>query len=766
MIGVAIQHHAIGGDLEYCSATGFRSVVGETTGQSDHEMTYMTLPGPNRPRSGTGVLQNSRYMVGPYEILEPLAEGGMAQVFLCVRRGAGQFEKRVVLKILHPKFVENPEYVTMFIQEARMLARLRHPNIVDVYEVEHVDRSPYLAMEYVSGPTLGDLHRRARKSGTYHLGYLLHVMYQVCLGLHHAHTLVVDGKPAGIVHRDVSSHNILVDAATGTAKLIDFGIAKEDDEQAVTRIGVLKGKLPYMAPEVLQGKRADARADIFAVGVLLYRLVTDRLPFKDGDDFWATRLSGVYPRPSDVAEGVSPEMDAIIDRAMRVVPEERYQTADELAADLSAEIRRLGTNVRTMPQWLASVFPGGEGDWMRGMARGTMHSALSHLLTTGGAGAPAAPRRKLPIIAVAGLTAFAGLGFLATFIVVLVALAPTTFRRAPEDAVTYLDAADQMIGQNQMEAARSMNARAEALGIEDVELVVRLVNQRGAIERREAVLRASDRIQANKLDEARQILVATLERYPSDEELGSQLATLEELMRSRAAPGPRATKPPEPATSEPPRPPPGVVERVLPKPAATQAPEANALGVLEVSTTPPSLIVLDGALMGLSPITIPGVERGAHEVEARLDGYLTERIPVNLGPGQASSVQLVLKPVADSVLPVPVSVAPPPLAMAAARVAPTVELPPRSEVSTSYAMHAALAPILDALVAGGVEASLAKAILADLEASNAPRLEAGQTLRVNPKAIHDLVLGMSKAGAARRDIQTTVRRSFQSGALD
>jgi serine/threonine protein kinase len=735
------------------------------------------MPSPNRQGSGASVLQNSGFMVGPYEILQPLAEGGMAQVFLCVRRGAGQFEKRVVLKVLHPKFLDNPEYVTMFIQEARMLARLQHPNIVDVYEVEQVDRSPYLAMEYVNGPTLGYLHRRATEVEDHQIGYLLHVMVQVCLGLHHAHTLVVDGRPAGMVHRDVSSHNILIDAATGTAKLIDFGIAKEDDEDAVTRIGVLKGKLPYMAPEVLRGKRADARADIFAVGVLLYRLVTDRLPFGNGDDFWATRLSGEYPRPSEVSDRVSPQMEAIIDRAMRVSPEQRYQTAEELANDLSSEIARMGTNVRSMPQWIKAVFPRGEAEWSRrpGMTKGTMHSALSHLLTQGGSGAAETQQRRwLPMVAAAGLSGILGTGLLAVGIAALVALGPVTSGRAEQDVVTYLDAADELIRKNQIEAARSMNTRAEALGVEDVDLVLRLVDQQGAIERREAVLRASDRIQAGELEEARRILVSTLERHPSDAELSSQLETLDQLVRAAAkaratgpTPRPSPTEPVEegsapaakakaPAESAPVGSPSEAPAAVPPVPA-----DAIAPAVLEVVTIPPSLIVLDGALMGFAPLAIPGLEPGAHVVEARLDGYRATQAPVELSAGESSSVELVLEPLS----PAPVAPAPAP-APARDAVAPTLDLPPPSDVRTPYAMHAALAPIQESLVSSGVDPALAKAVLADLEGSNTPRLEAGQVVRVNPAAIHELVLAMARAGAARRDIQTTLRKSFQSGALD
>ncbi|MEQ1503929.1 MAG: serine/threonine-protein kinase, partial [Myxococcota bacterium] len=229
-----------------------------------------------------GVEQVGGVQFGRYEVVRAIGVGGMAQVYLCVRRGAGGFEKRIVLKILHSKYFGDPAFVQMFLDEARLLARLHHPNIVDVFEVECVDGVPYLAMEHVDGPTLGQLHRTAVKSGQYELGPMLELVRQVCEALSYAHELMIDGVRANLVHRDVSSENIVVDAATGVAKLIDFGIAKVDD-MAQTQVGILKGKIHYMAPEVLAGERPDARADLYSVGVLLYRLTVGRLPFREAD---------------------------------------------------------------------------------------------------------------------------------------------------------------------------------------------------------------------------------------------------------------------------------------------------------------------------------------------------------------------------------------------------------------------------------------------------------------------------------------------------
>src|SRR5262249_55078323 len=156
--------------------------------------------------------------------------------------------------------------------------------------------------------------------------------------LHHAHTLKIKGAPAGIVHRDVSSQNVLVDVETGMARLIDFGIAKSELGDLKTEIGLLKGKVIYMAPEILRGAKPSPRIDIYAVGVLLYAVLTGRLPFTETDDIWAARIAGRYPRPSQVRPDLSAAIDRIIHRALHPDPERRYQTAAEFAADLEAEV--------------------------------------------------------------------------------------------------------------------------------------------------------------------------------------------------------------------------------------------------------------------------------------------------------------------------------------------------------------------------------------------------------------------------------------------
>lgn len=722
--------------------------------------------------------------VGRYEIVRPIGEGGMAQVYLCVRRGAGGFEKRVVMKVLHSRFLGDQQYVQMFLDEARLLARIQHPNVVNVFEVECVDGIPYLAMEYVNGPTLGRLHKRAARSGLDELGYFLHIVQQTCIGLHHAHGLRINGAPAGLVHRDVSSQNILVDAETGMAKLIDFGIAKIDEGQQQTQVGVLKGKIHYMAPEVLHGVRPDARADLYAVGVLLYRLVTDRLPFGEGDDIWAARISGRYPKASEVKSGVTPQMDAIIDRALQPDPAARYQTAAEISVDLQREIERLRVDVSQVPAWIAQVFPGGEDEWSKRYEPGslsvsTMHSTLSQLITEGGS-KTSPPRLTNP-----GERNGAIAGGLAAMVVGLVFSGVLWFawpNSAPsvsppsEDASTYLDAADDLLDRNQFDAALAMNARADALGVTDASLIVRMARQKNDIEHERALGHARAQVRAGRLDEARETLSAAMALNPSDEDLAVMFAEIDGLAHPPTPPPAAA-----PVVQIVPAPPPKTPARRTTAPKRAPAsvvpvPDAVATGVVEVTTVPPGLVSFDGALVGESPITITDVVPGLHTVEARLDGYGFQRVTLTVDEAKTAPVQIVLQPDAPTPLVAPVAAAPAPTPVVP-NPTPTlevpkpppvknIELPAPSEVATAYALHAALASVQEALTGSGVDAALAKSVLLDLEVATAPRFEAGQSLRINPRAIYDFVLQQVRSGVEKRDLEANLRKAFRVGALD
>jgi serine/threonine protein kinase len=482
------------------------------------------------------VAQTPIATVGNYEIVRPLGEGGMAQVYLCVRRGAGGFQKRVVLKVLHSRFLGEPGYVEMFLAEARLLARLHHPNIVDAFEVECAGGIPYLAMEYVNGPTLTRLHRRARRSEKVNLGLELHLVSQICRGLQFAHGLTIDGQPAGVIHHDVSSQNIVIDAATGLAKLVDFGVAQSEQDEGDSK--VIKGKPPYMAPEVLLGGRGDARADIYSVGVLLYRIVTDRFPFSEGPDGIEARCVGRFPKPSEHVPEISPALQDLIVRMLQPDVTSRPSSAEEVARALDAEVDRMGVDRASLSAWIHQLFPGGEQDWSKrydahtAMDEGSAHRALGRLVTE--KAVPAREVRPVPV-AVSAPPSPRGGWMGAAGLLLGVALGLTVgWTRSPTagEPALLVEAAEELLSAGDFGAARLMNEQAGARSRHDPALEVRVARQREDIERKAALRHARELHLRGEEAEARRTLLEALQVSPADPDL---LGLLDELDLSRTA---------------------------------------------------------------------------------------------------------------------------------------------------------------------------------------------------------------------------------------
>ena len=187
-------------------------------------------------------------VIGKFEVLAKVSRGGMAEVYRCRLRGIGGFEKTVAVKRIRAERASDPDFVSMFLDEARLAATLNHPNIVQVFEIGEVGGDPYIAMEYVDGPTFARLVRAARRSDRLHLGHVVKILSDVAAGLHHAHTAVgARGEPLGLVHRDVSPQNILV-SREGVPKLLDFGVAKANGRLTETQAGTLKGSCATWRP--------------------------------------------------------------------------------------------------------------------------------------------------------------------------------------------------------------------------------------------------------------------------------------------------------------------------------------------------------------------------------------------------------------------------------------------------------------------------------------------------------------------------------------
>lgn len=284
----------------------------------------------------------------------------MGVVFLAVAEGPGGFSKLKVVKRLRPDFAAEPRAVEMFLAEARLAARLRHPNVVQTNEVGFDGRHYFMEMEYLEGQSLEALLRRAEKAGGVPLPMALWILAQTCTGLHYAHELKdLDGTPLHVVHRDVSPHNVMV-TYDGQVKVLDFGIAKAADSSADTQTGVIKGKARYMAPEQAARRGVDRRADVFAVGVMLWQALTgQRLWGELGDYEILVKLEGAaIPPPRDVKPDVPRALDALCERALARDPADRPATAAELGAALEAYLETSGARVgsREVAALMATLF--------------------------------------------------------------------------------------------------------------------------------------------------------------------------------------------------------------------------------------------------------------------------------------------------------------------------------------------------------------------------------------------------------------------------
>ncbi|WP_163786226.1 serine/threonine protein kinase [Myxococcus vastator] len=279
---------------------------------------------------------------GRYQLLKRLATGGMAQIYLARPQGA-EPDKRVVVKRILPHLAENDDFVKMFLDEARIAARLNHPNVVQIFDLGAQDDSFFIAMEYIHGDDLRRLWKQSELMGQpLPVPLVCRILIEACAGLDYAHkrTDPTTGRPLGIVHRDVSPQNILV-TFEGGVKVVDFGIAKAADQATVTRSGVLKGKYSYMSPEQAAGMRVDCRADIFALGIVLYELLTGTRLFKRPNDIQtltAVSECRVVP-PSQVTPHVPADLDAIVLKALAKELPDRYQEAAHLQHALEEWLR-------------------------------------------------------------------------------------------------------------------------------------------------------------------------------------------------------------------------------------------------------------------------------------------------------------------------------------------------------------------------------------------------------------------------------------------
>jgi len=302
---------------------------------------------------------------GPdYVLLDLIARGGMAEIFKAkMRTGIDGFEKLVAIKKILPNLAENEEFITMLIDEARISVSLNHANIAQVYDLGRVGDSYYIAMEFVSGL---DLSHIIKKLGTE--GYLLpldHAIFitkELCAGLYFAHRKTDDnGNLLGIVHRDISPHNLLISFG-GDVKIIDFGIAKASVKLSQTRMGVIKGKLLYMAPEQAMARPLDARADIFSAGLCLYRMLTGHLPFEADNEFqiYNNVLTAPIKPPRELNPEIPEDLDAIVMKALARELDDRYTDGWVMHQDLGEVLQRVspGYTSKRLSRFMDEYFDG------------------------------------------------------------------------------------------------------------------------------------------------------------------------------------------------------------------------------------------------------------------------------------------------------------------------------------------------------------------------------------------------------------------------
>jgi len=296
-----------------------------------------------------------------FELVAELASGGMATVYLARLSGVAGFQRLVAIKRLHPHLANEPDFIEMFLDEARLAARIHHPNVVPIQEVGESGSGYYLVMDYVEGDTLARLLARAAQTNTrIPWGVTIRILLDTLAGLHAAHELTDDlGQPLAIVHRDVSPQNILV-GSDGIARIADFGVARAASRLSTTRSGQLKGKLAYMAPEQARGAAIDRRADLFSCGIVLWEALALKRLFKgDGEAATLNRvLFDPIAPPSTHQADIPASLEAVCMRALARDPDQRFATAEAFADELEREARGLSCvgSVRDVAACVEEVF--------------------------------------------------------------------------------------------------------------------------------------------------------------------------------------------------------------------------------------------------------------------------------------------------------------------------------------------------------------------------------------------------------------------------
>jgi serine/threonine protein kinase len=319
---------------------------------------------------------SAELLFGKYRLIGVMNSGGMAELFLAQQAGLEGFTKVVALKRILPHLAQSPDFVQMFLDEARLAARLDHPNIVRIYDFGEVNGQYFLAMEYLPGEDLSRIHHMLRRTGNKAPVDLAAAIVQAAAeGLHFAHQLTDSGgKPLGLVHRDANPANIIV-TYQGTVKVVDFGVAKAVSNVSQTQAGQVKGKSAYLAPEQATGEPdIDRRADVFCLGIVLWETLTGKKLFARENDTASAQavVSSPVPPPNKLRPDIPPELDAITLRALAKNPDQRFQTAGELADEIETYFHGRGfhSSPKNLTTWMEELFGKPRADAKRSIAQG------------------------------------------------------------------------------------------------------------------------------------------------------------------------------------------------------------------------------------------------------------------------------------------------------------------------------------------------------------------------------------------------------------
>jgi serine/threonine protein kinase len=297
--------------------------------------------------------------IGRYEVVERIGVGGMAEAFRARAHGPGGYQRELIIKRILPHLADSEDFVRGFIDEAKILGMLNHPNIVGVYDFGvDQDGRHYLALEYLDGAPLVDILVRLSEEETMMpLGVAAYIAREVCLGLSAAHTMTdLDGNRMNIVHRDVTPSNIMT-TRSGAVKLLDFGVARIGMNGQISQHGYIKGKAGYLAPEQVRGEPIDDRVDLFALGVVLYEMLCLEHLFHVDDQSMASAIYRILempiPRPSSVRKEIPPALENVVMKALCRDRDQRYGSAAEMARDLDSVVADSGLRPADMASFFA-----------------------------------------------------------------------------------------------------------------------------------------------------------------------------------------------------------------------------------------------------------------------------------------------------------------------------------------------------------------------------------------------------------------------------